>query len=165
MEDVTYDTALLERRQLSDNTFEAVFSRPSGFDFTAGQRIRLVHEGLERDYSLANAPVDAVLVLCIRQVAAGRFSPLLSSAPVGTAFTFSGPHGYFVYQASARPPVFVATGTGVAPFAAMARAHATSLRQPSRQLRGLSLRRRAECRVQLRPKRIGNLKFRRRICG
>jgi ferredoxin-NADP reductase len=122
MADVTYDTALLERRQLSDNTFEAVFSRPSSFDFTAGQRIRLIHEGLERDYSLANAPVDAVLVLCIRQVAAGRFSPLLSSAPVGTAFTFSGPHGYFVFQASARPPVFVATGTGVAPFAAMARA-------------------------------------------
>ena len=122
MEDIIYDTALLERRQLSDNTFEAVFSRPSGFEFTAGQRIRLIHGGLERDYSLANAPDDAVLVLCIRQVAAGRFSTLLSSAPVGTDFTISGPHGYFVFQASARPPVFVATGTGVAPFAAMARA-------------------------------------------
>ncbi|MGB7921448.1 MAG: FAD-dependent oxidoreductase [Desulfobacterales bacterium] len=122
MKDGTYDTALMERRQLSDNTFEAVFSRPFGFEFTAGQRIRLIHGGLERDYSLASAPDDAALVLCIRQVAAGRFSPLLSSTPIGTAFTFSGPHGYFVFQASARPPVFVATGTGVAPFAAMARA-------------------------------------------
>jgi ferredoxin-NADP reductase len=121
MEDIEYDTKLLERRQLSDNTFEAVFSRPSGFDFTAGQRIRLFHGGLERDYSLANAPDDAVLVLCIRKVAAGRFSTLVSSIPVGTVFTFSGPHGYFVFRASARPPVFVATGTGVAPFAAMAR--------------------------------------------
>jgi len=121
MEDVTYDTKLLDRRQLSDNTFEAVFSRPSGFEFTAGQRIRLIHGELERDYSLANAPDDAVLVLCIRQVAAGRFSPLLSSIPVGTSFTFSGPHGYFVFRASVRPPVFVATGTGVAPFVAMAR--------------------------------------------
>jgi benzoate/toluate 1,2-dioxygenase reductase subunit len=121
LEDITYGTSLLERRQLSDNTFEAIFSRPSGFEFTAGQRIRLIHGGLERDYSLANAPDEAVLVLCIRRVAAGRFSTLLSSIPVGTAFTFSGPHGYFVFQASARPPVFVATGTGVAPFAAMAR--------------------------------------------
>jgi benzoate/toluate 1,2-dioxygenase reductase component len=121
MEDVTYDTKLLERRQLSDNTFEAIFSRPSGFEFTAGQRIRLIHGGLERDYSLANAPDEAVLVLCIRRVAAGRFSTLLSSIPVGTGFTFSGPHGYFVFRASARSPVFVATGTGVAPFTAMAR--------------------------------------------
>ncbi|MGD2010233.1 MAG: FAD-dependent oxidoreductase [Desulfobacterales bacterium] len=120
MEDVTYDTKLMERRQLSDNTFEAVFSRPSGFEFTAGQRIRLIHGGLERDYSLANAPDESEMVLCIRRVAAGRFSTLLSSIPVGTAFTFSGPHGYFVFRASARPPVFVATGTGVAPFAAMA---------------------------------------------
>ena len=121
MKDVTYETKLLERRQLSDNTFEAIFSRPSGFDFTAGQRIRLLHGGLERDYSLANAPDDAELVLCIRRVAEGRFSTLLFSTPVGTAFTFSGAHGYFVFRASARPPVFVATGTGVAPFAAMAR--------------------------------------------
>jgi len=121
MQDVTYETRLLERRPLSDNTFEAIFSRPSGFDFTAGQRIRLILGGLERDYSLANAPDEAVLVLCIRQVAAGRFSTLLSSIPVGTAFTFSGPHGYFVFRASARSPVFVATGTGVAPFTAMAR--------------------------------------------
>lgn len=121
MQDVLYETKLLERRPLSDNTFEAIFSRPSGFDFTAGQRIRLIHGGLERDYSLANAPDEAALVLCIRQVAAGRFSTLLSSIPVGTAFTFSGPHGYFVFRASARSPVFVATGTGVAPFTAMAR--------------------------------------------
>jgi len=112
----------LERRPLSDNTFEAVFSRPSGFEFMAGQRIRLIHGGLERDYSLAGAPDEAVLVLCIRLVAEGRFSPLLSATPVGTAFTFSGPHGYFVLKPSVRPPVFVATGTGVAPFAAMARA-------------------------------------------
>jgi benzoate/toluate 1,2-dioxygenase reductase subunit len=121
MQDLTYETKLLERRRLSDNTFEAIFSRPSVFDFTAGQRIRLIHGGLERDYSLTNAPDDAVLVLCIRQVAAGRFSTLLSATPVGTAFTFSGPHGYFVFRASPRPPIFVATGTGVAPFAAMAR--------------------------------------------
>lgn len=116
-----YSTELLERRSLSADTFEADFSRPSGFDFTAGQRIRLVHGALERDYSLANAPDDEALTLCIRRVAAGRLSPLLSSVPVGTAFAFSGPHGYFVYRPSVRPAVFVATGTGIAPFAAMAR--------------------------------------------
>ncbi|MFZ0240523.1 MAG: FAD-binding oxidoreductase [Desulfobacterales bacterium] len=116
-----YNTELLERRSLSPDTFEVDFSRPSGFDFTAGQRIRLVHGALDRDYSLANAPDDEALTLCIRRVAAGRLSPLLSSMPVGSAFAFSGPHGYFVFRPSARPAVFVATGTGIAPFAAMAR--------------------------------------------
>lgn len=116
-----YSTELLARRSLSVDTFEADFSRPSGFDFTAGQRIRLVHGALDRDYSLANAPDDEALTLCIRRVTTGRLSPLLSSVPVGTAFAFSGPHGYFVYRPSVRPAVFVATGTGIAPFAAMAR--------------------------------------------
>ncbi|MFO7685311.1 MAG: FAD-binding oxidoreductase [Desulfobacterales bacterium] len=121
MVDITYDTELLEKRPISADTFEMVLSRPSGFEFTAGQRIRLTHAGLARDYSLANAPAETALVLLIRQVAAGRLSPLLSAAPIGTVFTFSGPHGYFVFRRSAQPPVFVATGTGVAPFAAMAR--------------------------------------------
>lgn len=121
MADFLYHTELLERRSLSADTFEADFSRPSGFDFTAGQRIRLVQGVLDRDYSLANAPGDAALTLCIRRVTEGRLSPLLCSVPVGTAFTFSGPHGYFVFRPSTRPAVFVATGTGIAPFAAMAR--------------------------------------------
>ncbi len=116
-----YTTELLARRSLSAVTFEADFSRPAGFDFTAGQRIRLVHGALDRDYSLANAPGAEALTLCIRRVATGRLSPLLSSVPVGSAFAFSGPHGYFVFRPSARPAVFVATGTGIAPFAAMAR--------------------------------------------
>jgi ferredoxin-NADP reductase len=34
----------------------------------------------------------------------------------------SGPHGYFTFKPSPRPAIFVATGTGVAPFVSMARA-------------------------------------------
>lgn len=120
MEPVTYTTELLERRQLAQNTFEAVFTRPAGFTFVAGQRIRLHYGSLARDYSLVNRPGDDRLILCIRQVTGGRFSPLLAAADVGTRFRFSGPHGYFLYRPSERPAVFVATGTGVAPFASMA---------------------------------------------
>ena len=60
-----YETKLLGRDRLSENAFELHLSRPSSFDFEPGQRIRLLHEGVERDYSLASAPRDDVMVLCI----------------------------------------------------------------------------------------------------
>jgi ferredoxin-NADP reductase len=61
----------------------------------------------------------------VRLVAAGLFSPVLAAADIGTLFSFTGPHGYFIFQPSPRPPVFVATGTGVAPFVSMSRAGLT----------------------------------------
>jgi ferredoxin-NADP reductase len=122
MQDAHYNTELLERRPLSDNTFEVVLSRPAAFTFSAGQRIALTYAGIEREYSLASAPDDDVLVLCIRRVAGGRLSPQLATVPPGTGLSFSGPKGYFVFRPRKAPPIFIATGTGVAPFAAMVRA-------------------------------------------
>jgi ferredoxin-NADP reductase len=121
MQTEVYTTELLERHWLSDKTFEAVLSRPAGFEFTPGQRIRLLNQSLERDYSLVNGTADMHLVLCVRNVSGGEFSPLLATAAIGTRFELTGPHGYFVYRKSTRCPVFVATGTGIAPFAALAR--------------------------------------------
>lgn len=121
MDTAVYTSELLERHWLSEKTFEAVLSRPAGFEFTPGQRIRLRHQSYDRDYSLVNGSDDTNLVLCVRSVSGGKFSPLLATAAIGTPFNFTGPQGYFVYRASTRPPVFVATGTGIAPFVALAR--------------------------------------------
>ena len=115
-----YEAELLERHWLSDKTFEVVLSRPTGLKFVPGQRIRLFHQLLERDYSLVNKTTDTRLTLCVRHVTVGKFSPLLAAAPIGTRFDLTGPHGYFTFRKSAHTPVFVATGTGIAPFAAMA---------------------------------------------
>jgi ferredoxin-NADP reductase len=41
---------------------------------------------------------------------------------VGEAVTLSGPTGFFTYQSMSRDAVFVATGTGIAPFLAYIRA-------------------------------------------
>jgi len=116
-----YTTELISRRRLSANTFELELTRPRGFDFFPGQRIRLVHQGIERDYSLISAPGDPVLALCVRKVEGGEMSPLLASAALGSSFHFSGPHGYFTFRPSPRPAVLVATGIGIAPFVSMAR--------------------------------------------
>jgi len=40
---------------------------------------------------------------------------------MGTTLEFIGPQGYFTYQSAGKPVVFVATGTGIAPFVSMAR--------------------------------------------
>lgn len=121
MPTVVYEAELLDRKWLSRKTFEAVLSRPAGFAFTPGQRIRLFHLSLERDYSLVNKTTDTRLTLCVRHVSGGKFSSLLAAAPIGTHFNLTGPHGYFVFRQSTHTPVFVATGTGIAPFTAMAR--------------------------------------------
>jgi ferredoxin-NADP reductase len=118
---VVQETGLIRRHWLSKKAFEIELSRPPGFQFTAGQTIRFLHRDVERYYSLISTPQDPTLALCVRHVESGRFTPILSSADMGTRLKMTGPHGYFTFNASTRPPVFVATGTGIAPFVSMAR--------------------------------------------
>jgi NAD(P)H-flavin reductase len=112
---------LLKRRWLSKKTFEITLSLPPAFEFKPGQRINLSLNEYERDYSIASAPGEAELRLCIRKVADGMLSSLLSNAAIGTSLSFNGPYGYFTYHPSSRTAVFIATGTGIAPFCSMAR--------------------------------------------
>jgi ferredoxin-NADP reductase len=116
---------LLQRRRLTKNAFEIELTRPPAFEFKAGQTIRIVHESMERYYSLVSTPDDPTLVLCVYDVPQGRFSPVLAMAEIGAAFRITGPHGYFTFNPSQRSPVFVATGTGIAPFVSMARSGVT----------------------------------------
>ncbi len=119
---VPFAARILSRRWLSPTTFELTLERPAGFIFQPGQRVRLASGPSEREYSIAAAPSDPEIVLCIRRVIGGGVSAWLSTAGIGTELCGSGPHGYFTFTPSPRPAVFVATGTGVAPFVSMAKA-------------------------------------------
>jgi ferredoxin-NADP reductase len=114
-----YSTEVLDRFWLTDRVFEIKLSKPSTFHFIAGQRIRILHGGIGRDYSLISAPNDPTLALCLKKIEGGEYSPLLASAEPGTSLSFIGPLGYFTYRPSDKPAVFVATGTGIAPFLSM----------------------------------------------
>ena len=114
-------TELLKRNWLSKNVFEIELSRPASFEFEAGHTICFVHQSIERHYSLLSTPQDPHLGLCVQHVPEGRFSPILAKAEIGARFKFTGPHGYFTFKPSQRAPVFVATGTGIAPFVSLAR--------------------------------------------
>jgi benzoate/toluate 1,2-dioxygenase reductase subunit len=116
-----YTTVLQKRRWLSDKAFELILSLPPQFKFQPGQRVCLRIGQHERDYSIVSAPGESSLTLCIRCVAGARVSALLSVMDIGTSLSASGPHGYFTYKPAPRQAVFIATGTGIAPFCSMAR--------------------------------------------
>lgn len=117
-----YKTQLLSRSWIAEDAFDIRFSRPPLFHFAPGQRVRFILEEVERDYSPVSSPQDDTIDFLVKSVKGGLFSSALASAREGDPFQFTGPHGYFRFYPSERVPVFVATGTGVAPFVAMARA-------------------------------------------
>ncbi len=116
-----YRTTIRSRAWLSPRTFSLTLDRPRGFAFTPGQSISVGMGGTTRDYSIASGRDEEPLSLCVRLIPTGSLSPVLAAAAEGAACTIEGPHGLFTLRESERPPVFVATGTGIAPFVSMAR--------------------------------------------
>ena len=118
---VLHTSRITRRQWLTDDVFTLGLARPPGFAFTAGQRARLHLQGEARDYSLIPGPHSDELAFLIRAVADGIVSSHLSRCLLETTLHFSGPGGHFIYRPSPRPAVFIATGTGIALFAAMCR--------------------------------------------
>jgi benzoate/toluate 1,2-dioxygenase reductase component len=116
-----FTSKIRHRRWLAPGTFETVLARPPGFRFQAGQRIRIRLQDRERDYSLVSSPSDDHISLCVRRIPGDGVSDALSRLDPGAPVCFDGPLGYLAWRPSPRQAVFVASGTGVAPFVAMAR--------------------------------------------
>jgi benzoate/toluate 1,2-dioxygenase reductase subunit len=118
-------TRLLARSWLSADTFQLDLERPPGFVFAPGQGIMLSDGDVEREYSLISGPQDPHLSICVQVVEKGTLSPRLARLGTGSTLSCSGPHGYVIFQPSLRPALFVATGTGIAPFVSMVRSGVT----------------------------------------
>jgi benzoate/toluate 1,2-dioxygenase reductase component len=116
-----FTTALVASHTIASGIIEVSVERPTGFTFLPGQFVRFIMDGYERDYTIISHPDAETLDLCIALIQGGRFSTAIAQAPPGDRFALSGPHGHFIFQKSVRRPVFVATGTGVAPFVAFCR--------------------------------------------
>ncbi len=93
------------------------------FDFVPGQFVSLTDEvgGIKvtRAYSLASAPNRNRFELCLNRVNLGRFSPHLFALRPGRCVPMTGPFGSFRLRDPVSDSVFVATGTGIAPFRSM----------------------------------------------
>jgi len=91
--------------------------------FLAGQYLEfLLKGGARRSFSMANAPhADELLQLHVRHVAGGQFTDhVFGAMKERDILRMEGPLGtFFLREESAKPIVFVASGTGFAPIKAM----------------------------------------------
>lgn len=90
--------------------------------FQPGQYVRMRPPGREawRSYSMANPSGSLPLEFYVRLVPGGLFSEwLVHDAKPGSELEISAPRGSFFLRSEARPRLFVAGGTGLAPFLSM----------------------------------------------
>lgn len=106
-------------RAIGREVFELQLDR-AGMAFVPGDCLALyAADGrTSRPYSLASGTEEDIFRLVIRRMAGGDVSPYLSERKPGDAVRISPPFGWFRpgEHAAERPFVFVATGTGIAPF-------------------------------------------------
>jgi ferredoxin-NADP reductase len=97
-------------------------------EFDAGQFTSFtdVIEGKEitRAYSMASAPSGTNrFELCLNRVEPGHLSPRLFEMKPGDRIEMRQPLGMFVLRRPPRDSIFIATGTGIAPFRSILQTH------------------------------------------
>lgn len=95
---------------------------PKEITFLPGQTVMLqVAPGVNRSMSIASPPSEKTSILAAHDISPmGPYSQWTIKAKVGDTMTFMGPLGAFVFnKESLRNKVFIATGTGIAPFRSM----------------------------------------------
>lgn len=117
---------LLEVRDIAPEVRHFVFEVPGvqELHFKPGQFVSLNEsingKTITRAYSIVSLPSGNRFELCLNLVHAGAFTPHLFGMQPGDSIETSAPLGFFVLRDPAKEAVFVATGTGIAPFRAMA---------------------------------------------
>lgn len=115
---------VLSNRQLSATGYELKLSR-DGADFRAGQLLTVHGADLlhDRTYTIASGERDESLCILYRLIPSGLLTPQLAGLQPGDPLKVSAPYGEFVLRDPARPVVFIATGTGIAPCIAYRRTY------------------------------------------
>lgn len=116
----TIDTKVLRVVRAADDVRLVQLRFPAGVraKFKAGQYLEVIlPDGSRRSFSMANAPQQSdVAVLHVRVVPGGKFSQeVLPKLAPGDILRVELPAGDFWLRDSAKPAVFVASGTGFAP--------------------------------------------------
>lgn len=114
-------------RFLTDSAFVIRFDR-GNMQFKAGQHIIVGLKGMlnQREYSIYSGEKDDYLEILVREVIDGNVSVQLKHCKPGQMLSVNGPFGSFgpegfdIYK---RKLVFIASGTGIAPFHSMVRSY------------------------------------------
>ncbi|WP_168787394.1 benzoate 1,2-dioxygenase electron transfer component BenC [Paraburkholderia aromaticivorans] len=89
--------------------------------FLPGQYVNIdvPGSGQHRSYSFSSAPGESKISFLIKKISGGVMSTWLESAQAGNKVELTGPLGSFYLRAVERPLLFLAGGTGLAPFLSM----------------------------------------------
>jgi ferredoxin-NADP reductase len=114
---------LIAAREIAPNTLHLEFESEWNAAFVPGQFLsltrRIGEDEITRAYSIASPPGGHRFALCANLVACGHFSPFLFGLGEGDEIDFKGPYGAFILRRPVCDSIFVATGTGIAPFRSM----------------------------------------------
>jgi ferredoxin-NADP reductase len=123
----TYDLTVEEAASVTPRNKHLRFRLPAGKEihFKAGQFIQMfipLPDGKIRrtSYSIASSPKNVgFFELCVTLVDGGKSSTYLHNLKVGEKIQGMGPLGTFHFIEDGKDSVFVATGSGIAPFRSM----------------------------------------------
>jgi len=116
---------LVGSRELAPEVRNFVFevSAVDELQFKPGQFVSfeetLGGKKITRAYSIASRPNGNRFELCLNLVEDGAFSPHLFTMKPGDSLEMLPPLGFFTVRNPAKDALFVATGTGIAPFRSM----------------------------------------------
>ncbi len=116
-----FTSKILDIKKIATDTKRFIFSKPTNYDFQAGQFLIIKFaKDLIRAYSIASPPSEENLELVIRIIPNGRGTSILDKAKISDEFTISQSMGHFVLSENQEAELFfLATGTGIAPFKSM----------------------------------------------
>lgn len=152
MKKASFEVALKSKKQIAEGTWAFVFEKPQGFQFKAGQHIRMTlinppetdERGNSRFFSLANSTQETDLVIAMR-MGPSTFKKSLEGMPVGEKVLIQVllgvPYGAFALNEDAsKPAVFLVGGIGIVPVFSMIK-EATEKRLPHKMFLFYSNRR------------------------
>jgi glycine betaine catabolism B len=124
-----YELIFTKKEKISKDTYTFYFDRKkSNFDFIPGQYIKIFLDienaddrGSSRYFTISSSPTDKDYLTITTRIIKSSFKLKLNSLNPGDKVRAFGPIGYFTYDSSNDPAVFVAGGIGVTPFHSLIR--------------------------------------------
>ncbi len=119
-----FSLTLTHKAVIARDVIEMRFAKPPNLVFRAGQFLQFhipTETGvLLRSYSIASPSAESYIDLCVKLLPEGRASQFFAKLQHGDVVKAQGPEGHFVCKEEHAPhKIFIATGSGLAPMAAM----------------------------------------------